>query len=404
MSSRLRGGRLARKCLPDREFPELLVVAVDSVRVHSHSFFARMAGRCGAAALCVALGACSLASEALWPSLGNSGRPAATTTRIEIPATAAEQQGAAPATAAQATTQVGQRAVQLRDDAARLQGLISTHQQSLRQLRGEGADSAQRYQTLVGQINARLQVGTTPGNPLLTQQLGQAQTELDRFSANIGAMSQLATQVGSSASLGAFLLEALRGAYAISGALEEDHRQLSQTEDEVGRAMVTIDRIRVEVSEDIARHSSYVGRERANITTLAAAVRSGEFFGPGLVARSFGAAGGAATAQPAPPAAGTRPLVVIRFDRPNPQFEQALYAAANRALEVRPQVSFDVVGVAATGANQGGRAAMANAEARRQSEQVMRSLVEMGLPAQRVRLSVRGDTTLPANEVHVIAR
>jgi hypothetical protein len=353
--------------------------------MHSSSFFARMAGRCGAAALCVALGGCSLASEALWPSLGNSGRPAATTTRIEIPATAAEQQGTPPNMAAQATTQVGQRAVQLRDDAARLQGLISTHQQSLRQLRGEGADS-------------------TPGNPLLTQQLGQAQTELDRFSTNIGAMSQLATQVGSSASLGAFLLEALRGAYAISGALEEDHRQLSQTEDEVGRAMVTIDRIRVEVSEDIARHSSYVGRERANITTLAAAVRSGEFFGPGLVARSFGAAGGAATAQPAPPAAGMRPLVVIRFDRPNPQFEQALYTAANRALEVRPQVSFDVVGVAATGANQGGRAAMANAEARRQSEQVMRSLVEMGLPAQRVRLSVRGDTTLPANEVHVIAR
>lgn len=381
----------------------MLVVAVDSVRARSHSFFARMAGRCCAAALCVALGACSLASEALWPSLGNSGRPAATTTRIEIPATAAEQQGTAPAAAAQATTQVGQRAVQLRDDAARLQGLISTHQQALRQLRGEGTDSAQRYQTLVGQINARLQVGTTPGNPLLTQQLGQAQGELDRFSANIGAMSQLATQIGSSASLGAFLLEALRGAYAISGALEEDHRQLSQTEDEVGRAMVTIDRIRVEVSEDIARHSSYVGRERANITTLAAAVRSGEFFGPGLVARSFGA-GSTAMAQPAPTASGARPLVVIRFDRPNPQFEQALYAAANRALEVRPQVSFDVVGVAATGADQGGRAAMANAEARRQSEQVMRSLVEMGLPAQRVRLSVRGDTTLPANEVHVIAR
>jgi hypothetical protein len=354
-------------------------------------------------ALCAALGACSLASEALWPSLGNSGRPSATTTRIEIPATAAEQQGAAPAVAAPSATPVGQRAVQLRDDAARLQGMISAHQQSLRQLRGEGADAAQRYQTLVGQINARLQVGTTPGNPLLTQQLGQAQVELDRFAANIGAMSQLSTQVGSSASLGAFLLEALRGAYAISGALEDDHRQLSQTEDEVGRAMVTIDRIRVDVAEDIARHSAYVGRERANITTLAAAVRSGEFFGPGLVARSFGA-GAMAPAQQATPAPGTRPLVVIRFDRPNPQFEQALYAAANRALEVRPQVMFDVVGVAATGADQGGRAAMANAEARRQGEQVMRSLVEMGLPAQRVRLSVRGDTTLPANEVHVIAR
>jgi hypothetical protein len=350
-------------------------------------------------ALVGALGGCSFASEALWPSLPGSGagRPA-TTTRIELPAPAAEQ---AAATAASAGTQtaVGQRAAQLREEAARLAGQVAAHQQTLRQLRGENVDAAQRYQSLVGQINARLQVGTTPGNPMLTQQLAQAQAELDRFSANTSAASQLSTQIGASASLGAFLLEAVRSAYTISGAVDEDHRQLSQTEEEVGRTMVSVERLRVETTEDVARHTAYAGRERANLVALGAAVRTGEFLGPGLASRTID------TAAPARPggAAAARPIVVVRFDRPNPVFEQSLYAAATRALEVRPQVSFDVVGIAA-GGDQGARSATATAEARRQAEQVMRVLVEMGMPAQRVRMSTRSDATLTANEVHVLAR
>ena len=385
----------------------LAVVATHSARAVRHSRAARLAGQGCIFVVAAALGACSLASETLWPPLGGSGRTGATTTRIEIPPGQAELASSsavanAAAAAPPASTAVGQRAKQLSDDAARLMGQVASHQQTLGQLRGDAGTSAQRYQSLVGQINARLQVGTTPGNPLLTQQLAQAQAELDRFSANIGAMMQLGTQVGGSASLGGFLLESLRGAYSIVGALEEEHRQLAMTEDEVARTMVTIDRMRIEVAEDIARQSAYVGRERGNIAALGAAVGTGEFFGPGLTARAFD--GGGAQSRVAPPPAGTRPLVVVRFDRPNPAFEQALYAAANRAIEVRPQVVFDIVGVAATGTEQNGRAATATAEARRQAEQVMRALIEMGVPAQRVRLSARGDATLAANEVHVLAR
>ncbi len=352
----------------------------------------------------LALGGCSVASESLWPSTGNAGRPGATTTRIEIPASAEEQRGQPLAGAASAPTgtAIGQRAAQLRDDALRLQDQVAAHQQALRQLRSAGAESAQRYQALVGQINARLQVGTTPGNPLLAQQLSQAQGELEKFSANIGALSQLGTQVGGAATLGGFLLESLRGAYAVTGALEEDHRQLAQAEDDVGRTMISVERMRVEVAEDIARQTAYVGRERGNLATLGAAVRTGEFFGPGLTARAFEAA--AAPARAAAPAAAARPLVVIRFDRPNPAFEQSLYSAASRAIEVRPQVTFEIVGVAATGGEQTGREAIATAQARREAEQVMRALIEMGVPPQRIRLSSRGDATLPANEVHVLAR
>ena len=42
-----------------------------------------------------------------------------------------------------------------------------------------------------------------------------------------------------------------------------------------------------------------------------------------------------------------RPLVTIRFDRPNPAYEQPLYTAVSRALERRPSATFELVGVAA---------------------------------------------------------
>ena len=366
------------------------------------------------ALLSVSLAACSFASEVLWPS---SAPPAAApppqqgaasaTTRVEIPPSPAERAATtppAPVAPSVPATAVGQRATQLQSESQRLSGQVQQHGASLQELRSQNADAATRFQNLVAQISARLQVGTTPGNPILQAQWTQAQAELDRFAANIGSMSQLSNAVAGDASLGSFLLENIRNAYALTGAVEEDHRRLAMVEDDVNRTLVTVDRMRSELSEDIGRQSAYVSRERGSMTALAASIRTGEFYGPGLASRSFGPAPAAAGGSPtASGQAARRPLVVIRFDRANPGYEQSLYAAVNRALEVRPQATFEVVGVAASRASQG-EAAIASTTARRQAEQVSRSLVDMGLPAQRVRLSQTSGAGLDANEVHVFVR
>jgi hypothetical protein len=363
------------------------------------------------ALLAVTLGACSFANEVLWPSTAPPAAApapqqgaASATTRVEIPPSPAERAATAPApqpAPAVPATAVGQRATQLQAEAQRLASQVQQHGASLQELRGQNADAATRFQTLVGQISARLQVGTTPGNPILQAQWTQAQAELDRFAANIGSMSQLSNAVAGDASLGGFLLENIRNAYSLSGAVEEDHRRLAAVEDDVNRTLVTVERMRSELSEDISRQSAYVSRERGNMTALAASIRTGEFYGPGLASRSFAPA--PVASAPAGSPAARRPLVVIRFDRANPGYEQLLYAAVNRALEVRPQATFDVVGVAAARGSQG-EVAIATTAARRQAEQVQRSLVDMGLPAQRVRLSATSGANLEANEVHVFVR
>ena len=393
-------------------------------------------------ALGVPLSGCNMVSEALWPSLSDPGTsPQPTSVRQEIPSSAAERQaqsGAMPGTTvvvpSRATgaidapdtgrlpggqqTAVGIRAQAMRNELQNLQGAVQTRSGAIQQMRADTVGTAQRYFTLVAGINTRLQVGTTPGNPILQAQWTQAASELDRLSAEIGRLAQLSSQAAGDAAMAAFLLDSTRAAYSLNGAVEDDHRQLALVEDEVNRTVVSIDRLLNELNEDINRQSTYASRERSNLTALSLAIRNGELFGSGLNNRAFtnvapadgspavlGVAPGAQpqAANPATAAAGRRPLVVIRFDRANPSYEQALYTAVSRALERSPTANFDLVAVAPTRGGQS-QAALAATSARRQAEGVMRSLGNMGLPAQRMTLSSTTSSQAQANEVHLYVR
>jgi hypothetical protein len=259
----------------------------------------------------------------------------------------------------------------------------------------------------VAAINSRLQVGTTPGNPVLTSQWNAAQTQLDAISRDIALLNSLANRVASDSATTSYLLETTRATYGLSGAVDEDHSQLAILEDEVNRTVVLVDRLLNELAEDINRQSGYVGRERKNLTTLSVAVKNGELMGASLANRAFGVAPSSARSRPGGSAAvtsgGRRPLVVIRFDRPNVEYEQALYTAVSRALERRPQAGFDLVAVAPGQGSAAQVARGANA-ARRSAENVLRSLTSMGLPASRVSLSAGTSGQAQTAEVHIYVR
>ena len=98
-----------------------------------------------------------------------------------------------------------------------------------------------------------------------------------------------------------------------------------------------------------------------------------------------------------------RPLVVIRFDQPQVEYAEALYFAVNRALERLPSATFDLVAVAP---NKGDATEMtvAVSTSKRNAESVLRSLSDMGLPFDRVRLSAMISGRVSANEVHIYVR
>ena len=376
------------------------------------------------------LSACSFMSDSLWPTVTGDAPAPAPRERVAIPASPSEANaqptlspGGAPAPVSavaaaptpgmqpQATgTFVGQKVGQLYGELQRLQGQLQQQNQNLQQVRGQTTQNAQRYHGTVAAITARLQLGTTPGNPILVSQWNAAQAELDRLAADIGALNGLANQVAGNSSLAAYVLESARAAYGLSGAIDEDHRQLAILEDQTNRTVVLVDRLLAELNEDIARQSAYVANERSHLTTLSQSIKNGELFGPSLLGRAFAPVASerpafATSATPASgfAAAGRRPLVVIRFDRADVAYQQQLYQAVSKTLEQRPEAQFDLVAVApaAGGAADG---ALGQSQSRRYANQVMRSLTDMGLPANRISLAATTNPSSATNEVHVYVR
>ena len=95
--------------------------------------------------------------------------------------------------------------------------------------------------------------------------------------------------------------------------------------------------------------------------------------------------------------------MVIRFDRTNVQYEQPLYNAVSRALQRRPNAMFDLVAVAPNRGN-AARVALSASSSKKNAETVLRSLSDMGLPLDRVRLSALTSNTVETNEVHLYVR
>ncbi len=305
-------------------------------------------------------------------------------------------------------TFVGQKVTQLRGELIGLQRNIGGRNQQLQQIRDITTRNAQRYHGTVAAVQARLQLGTTPGNPVLINQWNEAQADLDRLAGDIAAMNSLANLAATDSSLSSFILESVRATYGLSGAIDEDHRQLAILEDETNQTVVLVDRLLNELSEDVSRQTAYVGNERRNLTTLSLAIKNGELLGTSIVNRAYASAAPLASTPPQTStrsfaAANRRPLVVIRFDRPDPPYQRALYSAVSRVVEQRPQAQFDLVAVTP---NQGAPAdvALNTSKVKRQAQSVLRALTDMGLPAGRVSLSAMTSTMANTNEVHIYVR
>ena len=135
------------------------------------------------------------------------------------------------------------------------------------------------YHEAKAHITTRLQVGTTRGNPELVSEWNTAQTALDQPAGNINGLNALGAAVASDASTAHYALDQITATFNVSGAVDEDHRQLSVLEDETNQTIVLIDRLLKEVSDDVQRQTAYVANERSNLTVLASSIKNGELYG-----------------------------------------------------------------------------------------------------------------------------
>lgn len=323
-----------------------------------------------------------------------------------------------------ANTMAAQKVDQLREEMFTLQSRVSELSDRLGGIQQVGQELAANYYASVATINTQLQSGTTPGNPRLMERLTAAQDALETLSGNVADLNALALQISDSAAMAGYLQEAARAAYGLTGSVEEDRARLAQLEDSISNTSVLIERLLNNVNDDITRNAAYLNSERGNLRTLALAVANGDLYGRSLsnrpflsvaqstVAADMAAGNGRAGAQPASLSPTTvtggalpapRPLVVVRFDKPDVDYQQAVYQSVSEALEKYPNARFELVAVA-PGAGNPARKAIEGTRSRRNAEKVLRTLTQMGLAADRIDLSAMTNDNIQTNEVHLYIR
>jgi len=334
-------------------------------------------------------------------------------------------------------TMAAQKVVEIQNDMYALQGQVADAAEQLVTLETVGQDLSANYYAAVATINTQLQSGTTPGNPRLKNRLVLAEDALDTLSGNIADLNVMAVKIADLASVGKFLQQQARSAYGLSGSIEEDHANLAQLEDEIANTSVAIERLLNNVNDNITRAAAYMASERANLRTLSLAVANGDLYGKSLSTRPFSMAQGTnimnevaysqandAMMRSGVPVAGMpqnmnvpmampqqamgmpaspRPLMKIRFDRPDVDFSQALYMSVSEALQRYPNSEFELVAVS-PGMGNPAKLAIESTKARRNAEKVLRNMVQMGVDTNRVNLANLTEDDIQFNEVHLYIR
>jgi len=365
----------------------------------------------------IVLSGCSFASDALFPSLTGDD---VDESRVEAVAPTMENVDGSelntpptlgatdfkPLNVTQGSetgTFVGKKVVTFRNELAGLQETIKVRNATLQKIRTKTSQDASVYHNVVAVIKSKLQLGTTPGNPKLFAMWEKGQSQIQELNKDVGYMNQLATQVASDSAMTSYLLDSIRAAFNVTGAVDEDHQQLRILEDETNQTSVLIERLLSELNQDINRQQQYVENEKDSLNSLSLSIKDGQLYGESLaspVVSGYGitAAPVATPAKNALPEASVtgRPLFVVRFNKPSVSYEQGLYHAVKSALGVKPDAKFDLVAVSPAQGTQ--------VSARRSAETVLRSLTAMGLPASRITLSSMNSSTARSNEVHLYVK
>jgi hypothetical protein len=179
------------------------------------------------------------------------------------------------------TYTVRSRVQQLRADQQALAGGIQQQNDALNSTRGQIRGDTAQYQSLVSAITARLQAGTTPGNPELVQAWNDAQARLDGITTLVGQLNSLASQVTTQASVAGYIVDNVRATYAVGGAVDEDHRNLRAIESDATRSIRDVDRLIGELNAEISRENGFLARERSNLAALSYGVNVGRLGTPG---------------------------------------------------------------------------------------------------------------------------
>ncbi len=351
------------------------------------------------AAAMVIVSGCTYSSDALFPSLFGSDAQEEiaiqeTAPKDAVPALGSTNFEPVKISEGSATgTLVGQKVVTFRGELSQLQSSISSNNAQLQQIRASVINNALQYHKVIGMIEAKLQVGTTPGNPQMFAMLQNAQNNIQVMNSNANTLSQLAAKVSSDAANTDYLVDSIRAAYAISGAVDEDHRQLRILENEANQTSILMNSLLNEINSDILRQQQYVETAKETIVGLSAAIKDGSY---GVNNVPMSGSVGSSSRFGGQAVASGKPLFVAKFNKSGVKYKDGLKQAVSNAVARKPGVIFDVVAVSP--------AKGTPAIAKNNATQIFQDMIDMGVSADRINLSARTSGNVSSSEVQIFVR
>lgn len=269
--------------------------------------------------------------------------------------------------------------------------------------------SARSYLDVIADIRATLQVGTTPGNPVLMEKLGVAASNMSSLSAEIEKLQDLSNLISKDMTQVSFLQRTVNNAMQLAGGTDEDHQNLDRIRIALDKKANDLVLMQGSVNSLIARQLGLQDIHRKEFNQLTQLIRKGVNT-HSVISRPLDAP--AMTQTPGKPIKGVEtpnlkvsaaaPLKPALF-KMKPQernFEQALYAVVSKAYAQDQNIEFKILGVAAVGSNVKATAAN-NKRARVAVDRLLEALVEIGVPASRVKTDTLADTTVQETEVRL---
>lgn len=289
-------------------------------------------------------------------------------------------------------TFVGQKVITFRTELAQLQNAIRNHNEELQRIRGSVINNALQYHKTIGTIEAKLQVGTTPGNPQMFTMLQNAQSNIQVMNSNTNSLSQLSSRVASDAAMTTYLLDSIKAAYTVSGAVDEDHRQLRILENETNQTSILINSLLSEINADASRQKQYIDTASNYIVNLSEAIKVGSYgvnnspLNSSMVSPTFSRDA----------AISGKPLFVAKFNKSGVKYHDGLKRAVSSAVAKKPSVMFEVVAINPISSNHLTKSASNN-----YASEIFKEIVDMGVSADRISLTSRSSGDATASEVQI---
>lgn len=308
-------------------------------------------------------------------------------------------------------TFVGQKVISFRSELSSLQDSIVKHNTDLQKVRSDIRVNSSQYNESIKTVENKLKAGTTPGNPIVINALQTAQNNAQELGGYNVLLNQLSTRISSDIVKNTYVVNSIKSAFFVSGAVDDDHTQLKALQANAEQTNIALGNMLNEVANDYNNISQYSNSANQTIKDLYEPASRGSF------TTAFVPMTNSLSATPVTPVSSSsllvedsspkvtmageggfssRPLFVVKFNKANVDYKDGLNRAVAGALKAKPDMLFDVVAVASPTSSMVDRT-----KSREYATKVFEDVVKAGVNPANVSLSAKSSIDAQSSEVHI---